>query len=138
MNSCNNIIDSMCRAFSENCNLADVKFIHEFPSAKQDMPLREPIVSIGMESILIANDDKVTIKTGVSSCEVEILLNVCVPKAESGFNCQRIVDRIIEGIECFLDVFSIIGIVVEKTKYSTSLNALVVPIKILISNDNAY
>ena len=139
MTTCSSIISTICETLAKNTNLSDVKFMCEFPGIKQDLPLYQPTVSVGIDGLTVElAEDSVRLSEGCAPCTVSVNLRICVPKRNSGMGCYNVLDRIITACGSVITSFKVIGMTTEEIRYSSSLDALVLSLGIVINNGNAF
>lgn len=136
---CKKLIDYIVSTLSANEALTDMAVITEFPSKKQDIPLKKTVVSVGLEGINVTGVEKgVSVSAEASPINYTIGLTLCVPKSATGSVCHGAVDSILDALATFVAEYSVTDITVGQMKYSSTLGALTVPITVKIFNGNAY
>lgn len=119
--------------------LTEVKVITEFPDRQQDLPLKQPIISVGVFSVVIeSGTDAVNISAGNSPMAVTVRLSICVPKTDEGIKCTELVDQSINVMAGFLSQYSIGDVNVGQTRYSSALGALNTNIDLKFNIGNAF
>lgn len=115
------------------------KFVFDFPADKQDLPLRNPVVSIGLEELKIVTSEEFTsIGINHSPYFTTIKCLICLPKAETGFCCYEILDMILASFEENLSEYKIIEMKTDKICFDSTLCGLVLPLYITFSFPNAF
>lgn len=136
---CKKLIDHIVATLSANEALSDTMVITEFPSKRQDIPLENAIVSVGLEGIDVTGvGDALRIAAQASPINYTIGLTLCVPKSATGSVCHSKVDNILSALSAFVAEYSVTDITVGQMKYSSTLSALTVPITLKVFNGNAY
>ncbi|MBQ3551479.1 MAG: hypothetical protein IJA41_10955 [Clostridia bacterium] len=136
---CKKLIDYLVATLSANEALTDMTVITEFPSKRQDLPLENAVVSVGLEGVDITGvGDALQIAADASPVNYTVGLTLCVPKSATGAVCHSAVDGILSALATFVAEYSVTDITVGQMKYSGTLGALTVPITLKIFNGNAY
>lgn len=82
----------------------DLTFFEAFPPRKKAVPLKKPIVAVGIEKLeitdkFVANDDGVLVKQELCrSAAVKLLLSICVPFSYGGSSCHDILTRVVNAL----------------------------------------
>lgn len=138
MTSIEQLITEMCETFNASPKSAGIKYIHEFPGTKQDIPLTSPIVSVGAERVAVTRKTADTTLSDSSSASVRLKFCICVPKSLSGRACYAVFDKLMAVTETLLSRYSLTKIVTEEMKYSSTVNGLILPVIMTVSLGNAY
>lgn len=139
MTSVKQLIETVCNIYNESEHSYGIKYIQEFPSQKQDLPLRSPVVSVGVEKVAVKSETfNTAIQNGSSPSEVKIKFLICVPKNNSGSTCYEVLDKFLLATKTLVETYSIIDIGTEAIKYSSTINGLILPVQITVFTGNAY
>lgn len=85
-------------------DMADIKFFVEFPPVKKAVPLRSPIVAVGIDTIniedkFVENDDGVLERQEYCRlAKIKASLSICVPFSYGGQACHDIFTRIADAL----------------------------------------
>jgi len=134
MNS-KSLITAVCNAVSK---VAGVTVTPEFPDKKQDLPLRNPIITVGVNDITIEGIEDAKLAEGLAPSTVTVRLTVCVPKFITGEKSCQTVDTVINSLKSMLQTYSISTIKVSNTRYSSKLSALVTDVDVKFDSGNAF
>ncbi len=134
MNS-KSLVTAVCNAVSK---VAGVTVTPEFPDRQQDLPLRTPIISVGVKDITAEGIEGVKLAEGAAPSTVTVRLTVCVPKLMTGEKCMQTIDAVINSLRSILQTNSILSIKVNYTRYSAKLSALVTDIDVKFNSGNAF
>lgn len=134
MNS-KSLVTAVCNAVS---TVAGVTVTPEFPDKKQDLPLRNPIVTVGVNDITIEGIEDAKLAEGMAPSTVTVRLTVCVPKTMTGENSCKTVDAVINSLKSMLQTYSILTIKVSNTRYSSKLSALVTDVDVKFYSGTAF
>lgn len=134
MNS-KSLVTAVCNAVSKT---SGVTVTPEFPDKKQDLPLRNPIVTVGVNDITIEGREDVKLAEGMAPSTVTVRLTVCVPKLMTGDKCMQTVDAVINSLKSMLQNYSILTIKVSNTRYSSKLSALVTDVDVKFYYGTAF
>jgi hypothetical protein len=139
MTSVESLIGNVCEVFRSNNLLKDVEFLCEFPGKKHDLPLRFPIVSIGVDKLTVSPiEDATRLDFGKSPTKVRLKLNICVPHTDSGHLCYNVLDRIMTVSTNLLYRYTINSVDIGEMSYSSSIAGLVIPLYFTLSIGHAY
>ncbi len=131
-------VESVKSALSLGLASSGAKVIGEFPNSVQPMPLTETIISVGADGISVENDKLERLLKGSSQSTVTVGITVCAPKSQTGEYTAGLTDRVINALGTMVDDFTVISISAGKTKYSSTLSALVTEITVTFSSGNAF
>ncbi len=110
----------------------------EFPDKQQDLPLRNPVISVGVNDISAEGEDGANLTVTSAPSSVTIRLSVCVPKTMTGEKCMQIVDSVINSLKVLLTDYSIAKISVSNTRYGATLAALITDVDVKFNSGNAF
>lgn len=133
MKSCSSIINSTLEHFTNDAQLSGISFIKEFPNVKCSQPMRKPIVSIGVDKVVVENKEKTILGEGMSPCLVDLKIMICVPIAQGGSVLYGLLDKIMVSVGSLLKKNSIYSVSTEDARYSSTINGLVIPMTISIN-----
>lgn len=134
MNS-KSLVTAVCNAVSKT---SGVTVTPEFPDKKQDLPLRNPIITVGVNDITIEGIEDAKLAEGLAPSTVTVRLTVCVPKLMTGEKSCQTVDAVINSLKSMLQNYSILTIKVSNTRYSSKLSALVTNVDVKFDLGNAF
>ncbi len=134
MNS-KSLVTAVCNAVSK---VAGVTVTPEFPDKKQDLPLRNPIVTVGVNDITAQGIEDAKLAEGLAPSTVTVRLTVCVPKLMTGEKCMQMVDAVINSLKSMLQTHSILTVKVSNTRYSSKLSALITDVDVKFDSGNAF
>ena len=139
MISIETLINDVCEILGSSEKTAGITFLPEFPARKQDLPLKHPVVSVGVDRV--GSNQTVTTaesEANASPCTVRLKLLICVPKTDSGSSCHRVFDKVISACPLLLDKYQIQRFYTGAIKYSTVIAGLVLPVSIVFSAGEAF
>ena len=134
MNS-NSLVTAVCNTVS---GIAGVTVTPEFPDKLQDLPLRNPVISVGVNNISVDGVDDAKLTASASPSTVTVRVSVCVPKPMTGERCMQTVDSVINALKSLLTSYSIVTVKAGNTRYSSTLSALVTDVDIKFYSGNAF
>ncbi len=134
MISVEKVISDLCGIYNASRFSEGVKYIPEFPSQRQDLPLRTPVVSVGADRVVVPGQSLDTSAEEESnSSRVRLKFCICVPKSLSGLACYEVFDKFLSVTQSILDTYSVIDIVTDAMKYSATINGLLLPVQMTIA-----
>ena len=134
-----NVLETVYNYFKNIPELANIKFLYEFPAQKQDLPLRSPIVTIGLDEYKMApieDAELVTSTDALNTATVKML--ICVPKAQSGFDCYCTLKSILNNSKEFINSNKVLNIKTDSMRFDSTVCGLVLPFYISLKLDSAY
>ena len=133
------LINDICQTLGSSEKTKGITFIPEFPARKQDLPLKHPVVSVGVERVG-ANplDDNTTLLVNESPCTARVRLLMCVPKSAGGDASHRVLDKVLSACPLLLPKYKILRFYTGTVKYSTVITGLVLPLDIVFSVGHAF
>ncbi len=134
MNS-KSLVTEVCNVMSK---INGVTVTSEFPDRLQDLPLRNPFVSVGIKSINAEGIEGAKLTEDFAPATVTLRLTVCVPKLMTGEKCMQVVDAIINSLRSMLQTHTILTIKANYTRYSAKLSALVTDVDVKFYSTNAF
>ena len=139
MISIETLINDVCETLGGSEITKGITFIPEFPARKQDLPLKHPVVSVGIERVG-ANPmgESLTLTENGSPCTVRIRLLICVPKSAGGNTCHRVLDKVMSACALLLPKYQVLKFYTGTMKYSTVITGLVLPFDIIFDVGNAF
>ncbi len=129
------LVTSVCNVVSK---IAGLTVTPEFPDRLQDLPLRNPFVSVGIKSINAEGIDGAKLTEDFAPVTITVRLTVCVPKFMTGEKCMQTVDAIINSLGSMLRTYSILTVKMNYTRYSAKLSALVTDVDVKFYSTNAF
>lgn len=133
------LINDVCEILGSSEKTAGITFLPEFPARKQDLPLKHPVVSVGVDRVGANPIDSATeLGKNASPCTVRLKLLVCVPKTDSGSSCHKVFDKVISACPLLLGKYRIQRFYTGAIKYSTVIAGLVLPVSIVFSAGEAF
>ncbi len=138
MMNCSPLILDVCNALMSN--ISGVKVMPEFPDEMQDLPLREPMISVGVNAIKVESgiEDVNNVSNNNSPVILTMRMSICVPKTMTGMRCNQLVDATITAMSDILPKYTIIGIKAGSISYSATLSALNVNVDVIFKLGNAF
>ena len=134
MNS-KSLVTAVCNAVS---GIAGVTVTPVVPDKQQDLPLRNPIISVGVNNISVEGIDGAKLTESSSFSTVTVRLSVCAPKTVTGERCMQTGDSVINAMKPLLNAYSIAAVKVGNTRYSSTLSALVTDVDVKFYSGNAF
>lgn len=129
------LVTAVCNVVSK---IAGVTVTPEFPDQLQDLPLRNPFVSVGIKSINAEGRDGAKLTETTAPVTITVRLTVCVPKLMTGEKCMQTMDAIINSLGSMLQTYSVLTVKANYTRYSSKLSALVTDIDVKFYSTNAF
>ncbi len=118
--------------------ISGVTVTPEFPDNLQDLPLRNPIISVGVNAIWAEGEDGAKLTESIAPSTVTVRMTVCVPKTMTGERCMQTVDAVINSLKLLSNTYSIATLKVSNTRYSATLSALVIDIDVKFYFGNVF
>lgn len=133
------LISDVLEVYRGTSTLWDIEFVNEFPNKKHDLPLRYPIVSVGVDEVnIFPIEEYNSIYFGRSPSTARLKLCICVPNSSGGNACYDVLDRVINATTSILKMYTLIGIKTDEMKYSSSISGLVIPLYITVDTGHAF
>lgn len=133
------LIKDVCETLGASDKTSGITFLPEFPARKQDLPLKYPVVSVGVDRVganqTVASGESESVS---SPCTVRLKLLICVPKTNSGSSCHQVFDKVISACPLLLGKYEIQRFYTGAIKYSTVIAGLVLPLNIVFSAGEAF
>ena len=135
--NCKGIISNVVNTLSSA--MSGLTVTQEFADIKQDIPLRSPVITVGLKEIQVRSSaESGIIASDASPCFVTVRLSLCAPKTHTGLKCCEVLDGTVNALKGILNMYSLTDITVGDMKYSSTLAALVVTVDVKIAYGNAY
>lgn len=135
--NCKGIIYNVVNTLSSA--MSGLTVTQEFADIKQDIPLRSPVITVGLKEIQVESSaESGIIASDASPCFVTVRLSLCAPKTHTGLECCEVLDGTVNALKGILNMYSLTDITVGDMKYSSTLAALVVTVDVKIAYGNAY
>lgn len=136
---CEAIVKQFCEHMQASEHLSGINIFTEFPGTKQELPLRQTIISVGLKSVKVeADDENPVIKSGNSLMEATMSVTICSPKYASGNSVCAHIDHVLASFEELQSIFAFKKILVGELKYSNTLGTLVTVIEATVMAGQLY
>lgn len=120
--------------------LEDIKFLTEYPPQFKAVPLKKPIVAVGISSVTIsdhftANEDDVLVRDEYCrTAQIEIVLSIHVPFSQGGNRCHEVFTSVVDCLT-FASDLNITQSSCDKITSDRDTEALVMNAKINVTSD---
>lgn len=121
-------------------NLEDINFLTEYPPQYKAVPLKKPVVAVGISNVTIsdhftANENDVLVRDEYCrTAQIEIVLSIHVPFSQGGNRCHEVFTSVVDCLT-FASDLNITQSSCDKIVSDRDTEALVMNAKINVTSD---